>query len=186
MLTEPGEGFHYRLRKVARKQLSDSVVPAPELGMSGSFARPSSLKALLLGTQRFQVHWAEAISIYRRTLVLETKQRGLYFEQDEGNPLISLKHRSQEQPGKLTLGKREFAMLQKWCPEGTCDSSGPTQLSTVHPLLPVPLACFISCAFALLLNNNLVIHSKLALRHATQVALHHHPARYMGAQHLPW
>jgi hypothetical protein len=38
------------------------------------------------------------------------------------------------------------------------------------------LACFISCAFALLFYDNLVIHSKLALRHATQVTLHHHPA----------
>lgn len=55
------------------------------------------------------------------------------------------------------------------------------QPSKVHPLpsapLPLaPLACFISCAFALLLNDNLVIHPELALRHATQVALHHHSA----------
>lgn len=50
-----------------------------------------------------------------------------------------------------------------------------------------PLACIISSApFALLVDDNLVVHAKLALRHSTQVALHNHTARDMSAQHLTY
>lgn len=50
-----------------------------------------------------------------------------------------------------------------------------------------PLASIIGCSsFALLVDDNLVIHAKFALGHSTQVALHHHSARHVGAQDLAW
>lgn len=51
----------------------------------------------------------------------------------------------------------------------------------------LPLACFVGgggATFALLVDDDLVVHAKLALGHATQVALHDHTARHMRTQNL--
>ena len=60
---------------------------------------------------------------------------------------------------------------------------GPAPLSLVELGLK---ALSLWCGWlGLLVNDQLVIHTKLALRHATQIALHHHPSRHMGTQSLP-
>lgn len=41
-------------------------------------------------------------------------------------------------------------------------------------------------SLALLVDNNLVIHSKFALWHSTQIALHHNTTRHVGTQDLAW
>lgn len=53
--------------------------------------------------------------------------------------------------------------------------------------IDVPLARLVSAAsFALLVDDDLVVHAELALGHAAQVALHDHAARHVRTQDLTW
>lgn len=48
-----------------------------------------------------------------------------------------------------------------------------------------PLPDFLGCSgFPLLVDDDLVVHAELALWHSAEVALHHHAARHVRAQHL--
>lgn len=47
-----------------------------------------------------------------------------------------------------------------------------------------PLPFIRRSSLALLIDDNLVVHAKFALWHSTKVALHHNPARHVGAQDL--
>lgn len=47
-----------------------------------------------------------------------------------------------------------------------------------------PLPFIRRSSLALLVDDNLVVHAEFALWHSTKVALHHDPARHVGAQDL--